>query len=160
MRILKITVLIGAALWLSACRQEKVVETPPPAPVYVPPPLISLELARPVLKNKRGPVGANINFINISPSTYQYLLFRTTAYDKNGKVIKPRKSRDHRAYLRVAGPIPPGTYSSGHNWENTWKGTSVQCIDIDHVEIVFADGSIEEASGDRLTKLNTESCFN
>lgn len=160
MSAFRLIFVILAALWLSACRQEVAIIEPPPEPVvYQPEPLITLELVQPVLKNKRGPVGANINFINSSTNTYQYVLFRTTAYDKNGKVIRARRSLDEHAYLRVAGPVPAGKYSSGHAWDNTWKGKNVHCIEVDEVEIVFADGSVEMARGATLSKLNTESCF-
>lgn len=152
------TGLVIAIGLLSACSQEKVVITPPPEPVPPPiviTPLITLENALPVAKGGRGPVGTNIDFVNSSDGIYQFILFRTTAYDSAGNIIRARKSRDHSAYLRVAGPIMPGQRSLGNAWKNTWAKHNVQCVDIDSVEIVFSDGSVEVASGQTLAKLNS-----
>lgn len=152
------SLLITLAL-LTACSSDKIVQAPPaPVPVYVPIPLIALELAEPKSEKQRGRAGTNIHFSNISSGTYQYVLFRTTAYDEKGNIIRAKKSRDHNAYLRVAGPIYPGEYSKGHSWKNTWSKKGVNCIDIDQIEIVFSDGSVEVAQGDTLTKHTTGSC--
>ncbi|WP_293264519.1 hypothetical protein [Neptunomonas sp.] len=160
MQLIKRSFILIALVLLAACSTEKeIVKIPDPEPVYVPEPLITLELAEPVQKKKRGPVGANIHFTNSSTGIYQYILFRTTAYDKDGNVVRARKSRDQSAYLRVAGPVHPGEYSKGHSWKNTWRSkANIDCIDIDHVEIVFSDGSVEVAQGDRLTKLTNGTC--
>lgn len=160
MQALKWFSLAAVALLLAACAKEEiaVITPPPPEPVYQPSPLILLEQAEAIPAGKRGPVGANISFTNISDDTYQYVLFRTTAYDKNGKIVKARKSLDESAYLRVAGPIAPGQFSSGHAWKNTWKSRRVHCLDIDQVEIIFTDGSVEVAKGERLTSNLGSSC--
>ncbi|SFG00365.1 hypothetical protein [Neptunomonas qingdaonensis] len=159
MQFIKRSSLLITLALLAACSSDKIVQAPPaPAPVYVPPPLIALELAEPKSEKHRGRAGAYIHFSNISSGTYQYVLFRTTAFDKNGKVIRAKKSRDENAYLRVAGPIYPGEYSKGHSWKNTWSKKGVKCIDIDQIEIVFSDGSVEVAQGDTLTKHTTGSC--
>lgn len=158
MQLIKRSSLLITLALLAACSSDKVVQAPPVAPVYVPPPLIALELAEPKSAKQRGAPGANINFSNISSGTYQYVLFRTTAYDKNGNIINAKKSRDHSAYLRVAGPIHPGEYSKGHSWKNTWKKKGVDCIDIDQIEIVFSDGSVEVAEGNTLIKNTTGAC--
>jgi hypothetical protein len=155
-----LVVVIGL---LSACSQEKVVIMPPPEPAPPPiviSPLITLENAHPIIKGKRGPVGTNIDFVNSSEGVYQFILFRTTAYDDAGNIVRARKSRDHSAYLRVAGPIMPGQRSLGNAWKNTWAKHSVQCVDIDSVEIVFSDGSVEVASGQTLAKLNSTCAMN
>ena len=157
-RMVKWTGLAAVLALLSACSQKEVVVAPPepeaPPPIVITP-LITLENALPIAKSKRGPVGANIDFLNTSPGTYQYILFRTTAYDAAGKVIKARKSLDESAYLRVAGPIGPGERSMGNSWNNTWASSGVSCVDIESVEIVFSDGSVEVAKGETLAKTNT-----
>lgn len=159
MQLIKRSFILIAFILLAACSMEKEIgKAPEPVPVYVPEPLITLELAEHVQKKKRGSIGANIHFTNSSSNTYQYIMFRTTAYDKEGNIVRARKSRDHSAYLRVAGPVYPGEYSKGHSWKNTWGRASIDCIDVDHVEIVFSDGSVEIAQGDRLTKLTSGSC--
>ena len=154
--IIRSSLLITLAL-LTACSTDKIVQAPPP-PVYVPLPLIALETVEPKTTQQKGLQGTKINFSNISAGTYQYVLFRTTAYDKKGNIIRAKKSRDHNAYLRVAGPILPGEYSKGHSWTNTWSKKGVDCIDIDQIEIVFSDGSVEVAEGNTLTKHTTGSC--
>ncbi len=158
MQFIKRSSLLIILVLLSACSSDKVAKAPPVAPAYVPPPLIALELAEPKSEKQRGRAGANIHFSNISSGTYQYVLFRTTAYDKDGNIIRAKKSRDHNAYLRVAGPIYPGEYSKGHSWKNTWSKRGVSCIDVDQIEIVFSDGSVEVAQGNTLTKHTTGSC--
>jgi hypothetical protein len=159
MQLIKRSFILITFVLLAACSTEKeIAKVPDPVPVYVPEPLITLELAEPVQKKKRGSVGANIHFTNSSSGTYQYILFRTTAYDEEGNIVSARKSRDHSAYLRVAGPIHPGEFSKGHSWKNTWSRAKIDCIDVDHVEIIFSDGSVEIAQGDRLTKLTSGSC--
>jgi hypothetical protein len=156
-KIIKWTGLAAMLALLSACSTKEVVVIPPeppePPPVVITP-LITLENALPIADSKRA-VGANIDFLNSSPGTYQYILFRTTAYDATGKVIKARKSLDESAYLRVAGPINPGERSAGNSWKNTWASAGVSCLDIDSVEIVFSDGSVEVAKGETLAKANT-----
>ncbi|SIS45563.1 hypothetical protein [Neptunomonas antarctica] len=156
---LKQASLLITIILLSACSTEKVAVVAPPEPVYVPIPLITLERADPILHKKRGPVGANIQFTNSSTGIYQYILFRTTAYDKEGNVVRARRSRDESAYLRVAGPVLPGTYRQGHSWKNTWSKSNVHCLDIDEIEIVFSDGSVEVASGDTLIKTDEGACI-
>ena len=159
MQLIKRSSLLIVLALLAACSSDKIVQAPPaPAPVYVAPPLIALELAEPKIEKRRGRTGTNIHFSNISSGTYKYVLFRATAYDKNGKVIRAKKSRDHSAYLRVAGPIHPGEYSKGNSWKNTWSKRGVSCIDVDQIEIVFSDGSVEVAEGKTLTKHTTGSC--
>jgi hypothetical protein len=159
MQLIKRSFTLITLVLLAACSTEKkIAKVPDPVPVYVPESLITLELAEPVQKRKRGSVGANIHFTNSSSGTYQYILFRATAYDKEGNIVHARKSRDHSAYLRVAGPIHPGEFSKGHSWNNTWGRAKIDCIDVDHVEIVFSDGSVEIAEDATLTKLTTGSC--
>lgn len=159
MRTVRLLTVSGLALMIAACSQEKVVQqAPPPPPPEPVKPLITLNETAPIQPKKRGPYGANISFVNSSAGTYQYILFRTTAYDETGKVVNARKSRDESAYLRVAGPIRPGQNSAGHTWTNTWNKKGVHCLDVDQVEIIFTDGSVEVASGQTLAKLNQNSC--
>lgn len=164
MRTMQLTrwfAIITTATLLAACSRESVVVTPPPPPPPAPEPepLISLNNMAPVLKQRPKASGAEIGFTNTSAATYQYLLFRATAFDKNGNVVKPRKSLDERAYLRVPGPIMPGTVVDNHRWDNTWAGNKVACINVDQVEIIFEDGSIEMAQGKMLANATTSTCF-
>lgn len=162
MHVKKWATLTISAVLISACTKKEVAEvdpTPPPV-VVVPKPLIQLDQISPLPKGKRSKsTGADISFSNISNDTYQYLLFKATAYDKDGNVIKARKSLDQSAYLRVAGPIEPGRFSTGNQWENTWRSRNVHCLDIEQVEIIFSDGSVEVASGERMAHLNTNTCI-
>ncbi len=163
MHYLKKSGFVIAVVLIAACSKKEVVVTPPPppAPVYKPVPLIAVESATPLRKQSQSKqIGANISFSNISPATYQYILFKTTAYDKNGKVVPPRKSRDSSAYLRVAGPIKPGQLSASNAWQNTWNSKNVHCLAVDKVEIIFSDGSIEVAEGETLIDKKHLRCIN
>lgn len=160
MHYLKKSFFVLAVVLVAACSKKEVVVTPPPAPVYKPLPLIAVESATPLRKQSHSKqIGANISFSNISASTYQYILFKTTAYDKDGKVVPARKSRDSSAYLRVAGPIKPGQVSAGNAWQNTWNSKNVHCLAVDKVEIIFSDGSIEVAEGETLIE-KKHTCIN
>ncbi|MFT5705846.1 MAG: hypothetical protein ACI9ES_000115 [Oceanospirillaceae bacterium] len=124
-----------------AQKQEKVA-------VVVNPPLIIAD-AVPVVSSSKRSIGVRINFENIAQADYNYARFKLTAYNSVGNSVKPKKGVRDSAYVRLAGPITPGQTKSTI-WTNTWANKDVQCINLDEVELIFMDGSIETASGSRL----------
>jgi len=137
----KLLSLSIVALIVVGCAKPKKV-----AVVY--PPLITADAA-PVISKSKKSAGIKIDFKNITDSSYSYARFKLTAYNSTGDVIKPKKGNRSSAYVRLAGPINPGA-SKTTTWSNTWANNKLQCISLDEVELIFADGSVETATDNRL----------
>jgi hypothetical protein len=142
MKIWKYTALPVIAVLLVGCAQSK------KKVVGIKAPLIVAD-ATPVLSASKRSVGVRVNFENIADSDYNYARFKLTAYNNEGQNIRPKKGKRESAYVRLAGPISPGQTKSTI-WTNTWNSRNFDCISLDEVEIIFMDGSIETASGNRL----------
>ncbi|MEH6446360.1 MAG: hypothetical protein V7784_20890 [Oceanospirillaceae bacterium] len=152
MKIWKYTLLSILAVTVVGCAQKK----EKVAVAVISPPLIIAD-ALPVVSSSKRSIGVRINFENIAQADYNYARFKLTAYNSKGSSVKPKKGVRDSAYVRLAGPIIPGQTKSTI-WTNTWANKDVQCISLDEVELIFMDGSIETASGNRL--LNNQASQN
>lgn len=142
MNICKYTIITLIAVLVAGCSIEtkKV--------IVVKAPLIIAD-ALPIISATKRSVGVRINFENITANDYNYARFKVTAYNSDGENISPKKGNKESAYLRIAGPITAGSTKSSI-WTNTWNSKGVNCISLDEVELIFMDGSIEIAKGNRL----------
>ncbi|KAA0874636.1 hypothetical protein [Nitrincola tapanii] len=130
---------------------EPVVEVPPPPPL--PKPALIISQMMPEKPQARGDAGAFINFINGTDLTVQYVMFKTTAYDRNGRIVHSKKSGDPNTWLRVAGPFAPGQASGSRHWEQLWQNRDLNCFEIEGVELIYMDGMVEFYHSDRLSFL-------
>lgn len=155
--IIQAAVLIFTAMALSGClnlhkkKTEPVADVPPPPPLPKPALLISQMTPEP--PKSRGDVGAYINFVNGTDLTIQYVMFKATAYDHNGRIVPAKRSGDPNAWLRVAGPFTPGQASGSRHWEKLWQNHNLQCFEIEGVELIYMDGMVEFYDADRLSFL-------
>lgn len=158
--LLRSTILAFAALALTGCLDfsflkrdpQPVVEVIPPPPPAVRPALM-VSQATPDARGSRGDVGAYINFINGTNLTIEYVMFKTTAYDHQGRVVPSKRSGDPNTWLRVAGPFSPGQASGSRHWEQLWQNRNVQCFEIEGVELIYMDGMVEFYEADRIELL-------
>lgn len=149
-----------ATLLLSGCAEKPPAPQPPPPPPPPPAPVIQPVIsadANPTVSSSRRSIGVGIDYTNTANAPYQFARFRVTAYDQSGLPVKPKKGRHDSAFLRIAGPIAPGQTAS-QKWTNIWANKNVQCLSVEEVEIIYMDGSIENAQGQLLTT-NGQNCL-
>lgn len=157
--IARTLVLLVAAASLTGClnfskktpEPEVVIDVPPPPPLPKPALLISQMTPEP--PKARGDVGAYISFVNGTDLTIQYVMFKTTAYDQNGRIVPSKRSGDPNTWLRVAGPFSPGQASGSRHWEQLWQNHNLRCFEIEGVELIYMDGMVEFYHADRIAIL-------
>lgn len=147
-----VTVGCVSAFLLSACALHK--KQPEVAkvvkPVFVPP----LQIKDISFKEKsRGSVSANVDFINNTSRTLQYVTFKTTAFDSKGNLVRANKTGRVNAWLRVAGPFAPGLATGDKGWDKVWKSRAMSCFRIDGAELIDNQGVVEYYSADQLEVL-------
>ena len=87
---------------------------------------------------------ATIDFTNQTGRELSYVMFKATAFDNKGHIIRARKSNAQHAFLRLAGPIRNKTRSGIQKWERVWANQGAKCFNIESVELIFNDSSVEE----------------
>ncbi|NRP48098.1 hypothetical protein XMM312_002260 [Marinobacterium sp. xm-m-312] len=95
-------------------------------------------------------VAAVIDFSNQTDRDLDYVMFKTIAFDAEGKVIPAMKSGDDHAYLRIAGPLSPEHRTGDQQWDKVWADSSVSCFRIESAELIFSDSSVEDYSTDQI----------
>lgn len=119
--------------------KEKVAEVEPPKPLQR---LIVHDLSTD-LSGKRNQVAANVDFTNHTGRSLEYVMFKTTAFDHQGKLIPSLKSGRPNAWLRIAGPLPDGGRTGSNRWEKVWANADINCFRIDGAEVIYEDSSVE-----------------
>ncbi len=145
-------IMLCSALLLSACAEKPQPVAQAPAPVIPPKPKPTLLVKNfyPAPPEKRGVVAANIDFVNATESTLEYVMFKTTAYTADGKVVPSKKSGRPNAWLRVAGPFAPGASSGNKRWEKVWQNKKLSCFRIEGAELIDVDGVVEYFEADQI----------
>lgn len=148
--------LLGISILLAACAQKPAA---PPVAQKAPKPAL-----KPVLlindHHTRGSSDASISFTNGTDQTLQYVMFKTTAFTREGKPVHSKKSGRRDAWLRVAGPFAPGERIGDKVWQKVWQHPNLGCFRIEGAELIFADQSVEYHSTDRLAMLNQSAMQN
>lgn len=141
------------ALVLSGCisLQETTAKLTIQQPITPTPPqktLVIHQLQTEVITQKN--VAAVIDFSNQTDRHLDYVMFKTIAFDADGKVIPAMKSGDDHAYLRIAGPLSPEHRTGDQQWDKVWADSSVSCFRIESAELIFTDSSVEDYSKDQI----------
>jgi hypothetical protein len=95
-------------------------------------------------------VAAVIDFSNQTDRDLDYVMFKATAFDKDGQIIPAMKSGDDHAYLRIAGPLTANHRTGDQQWDKVWADTGVSCFRIESAELIFSDSSVEDYSNDQI----------
>lgn len=149
--------LFSIAALLSACAEKpqpvaKIVQPPPPAPPK-PKPALVIKSLHPTLTSRKGLVAAHIDFVNGTGRTLEYVTFKTTAYTEDGRLVRSKKTGRKNAWLRVAGPFPPGQSSGDKLWDKVWNNRKMNCFRIDGAELIDTQGVVEYYKADRIALL-------
>jgi len=133
---------LAAPLLLVGCvtTKEKLAEAP------VPPPMPEQRLVVHDLMTETGKkqlVAAQVDFTNKTGRSLDYVMFKTTAYDRQGQVVPSLKSGRPNAWLRIAGPLQPGSRSGAQRWEKVWASSAINCFRIEGAEVIYEDSSVE-----------------
>lgn len=144
-----------ATLLLAACAQkpQPVVKAPEPKKPAPPPPALVIKDYHPANPSAHGVVAAHIDFINGTPNTLEYVMFKTTAFTDDGRVVRSKKSGRENAWLRVAGPFAPGESSGDKRWEQVWQNRKLSCFRIEGAELIDINGVVEYYDADRISLL-------
>jgi hypothetical protein len=150
-RAIRLGVLTLAATLLAACAHQKVPEpVAQPKPAPAPKPVLMISDYR-----ASGSSDAHISFINGTDKTLQYVMFKTTAFTRNGQRVNSKKSGRPNAWLRVAGPFAPGEHSGEKVWKQVWQNRDLGCFRIEGAELIYAeDQSVEYHGSDHFALLN------
>jgi len=142
-------ILTLTAISLSGCvsNREKVAETPA-APAVPEQRLVVHDLATHV--GNKSMVAAEVDFTNMTGRALDYVMFKTTAYDTEGKVISAHKSGRPNAWLRIAGPLQPQSRTGLQRWEKVWASSDIDCFRIEGAEVIFDDSSVEYYPADQI----------
>lgn len=142
---------VAGALLLAACAEkpQPVAEKPIPVKV-VPAKVLVIRDMHPAEPEKNKIVAAHIDFVNGTPDTLEYVMFKTTAFTHNGEVVKSKKSGREHAWLRVAGPFSPGEGSGDKRWEKVWQNDKIACFRIDGAEVIDIQGVVEYYKTDQI----------
>ena len=133
---------LAAPLLLAGCvtTKEKVAEVP------VPPPMPEQRLVVHDLTTETGKkqlVAAQVDFTNKTGRSLEYVMFKTTAFDRQGQVVPSFKSGRPNAWLRIAGPLQPGSRTGAQRWEKVWASSAINCFRIEGAEVIYEDSSVE-----------------
>ncbi|GAA0695897.1 hypothetical protein GCM10009104_24720 [Marinobacterium maritimum] len=154
---LRLGSLLAMSVLLAACAQKQ----PAPPPVAKPAPKPE---PKPVLlisdHHTRGSSDASISFTNNTGQTLQYVMFKTSAFTREGKPVNSKKSGRRNAWLRVAGPFAPGQSVGDKVWQKVWRHPNLGCFKIEGAELIFADQSVEYHTTDRFAMLNQSAMRN
>lgn len=144
-----------ASLLLAACAQQPqpVAEAPVQKKPTPPPPALVIRDYHPAVPGSRGVVAAHIDFINTTPNTLEYVMFKTTAFTDDGKLVRSKKSGRENAWLRVAGPFAPGESSGDKRWEQVWQNKNLSCFRIEGAELIDVNGVVEYYDANRIALL-------
>lgn len=153
-------VVLTTALLLSACsfmkkEEPEVVVVPPPPPPAEPElkPALLISQMYPEQPTGRGDAGAFIDFVNATDGILEYVMFKTTAYDSQGRVVHSKKSGDPNTWLRIAGPFTPGQSSGSRHWEQLWQNLDLACFEIEGAEVIYINGLVEFYHADQIAVL-------
>ncbi|MBA4503475.1 hypothetical protein [Marinobacterium marinum] len=148
--------LLVVSTLLAACAQkqpEPVAVKPEPKPEPKPVLLISDH-------HTRGNSDASISFTNGTEQTLQYVMFKTSAFTREGNPVNSKKSGRRNAWLRVAGPFAPGEQVGNKVWKKVWQHPNLGCFKIEGAELIFADQSVEYHGFDRFAMMNQSAMQN
>ena len=137
------------ALVLAGCvtTKEKVVEAPP-QPVQPEQRLVVHDLTTET--GSKQLVAAQVDFTNKTGRSLEYVMFKTTAYDQQGQVVPSVKSGRPNAWLRIAGPLHPGSRTGAQRWDKVWANAQIDCFRIEGAELIFDDSSVEFYNTDQI----------
>ncbi|MBV1788783.1 hypothetical protein KQ940_12025 [Marinobacterium sp. D7] len=149
----RLLIPVVCTLMLAACAQkpqpQPVVKKPEPKPAP-PPPSLVIRNMHPAAPEKHGVVAAHIDFVNGTPNTLEYVMFKTTAYTADGKLVRAKKTGRENAWLRVAGPFAPGESSGDKRWDKVWQNSKLSCFRIEGAELIDVNGVVEYFEADRI----------
>ena len=101
---------------------------------------------------------ATIDFTNQTGRELSYVMFKATAFDNKGHIVRAHKSGAEHAFLRVAGPFAKDSRSGGQRWEKVWTQNKLSCVAIESAELIFADSSVEEIKADQIALNTFQNC--
>ena len=150
--------LLAATLALTGCitKPEKVAKSAPaiqkPTEALV---IHQLELT----PSKSGQsTHATIDFTNQTGRELSYVMFKATAFDNKGHIVRANKSGAEHAFLRIAGPFSKDSRSGGQRWEKVWTQNTPACVAIEGAELIFSDSSVEEIKADQIALNTFQNC--
>lgn len=148
----RIVIPATCAMLLAACAQkpQPVVQKPLPPKKVEPAPALVIRDMHPAPPEHAGIVAAHIDFTNGTKATLEYVMFKTTAYTRDGQLVRSKKSGRENAWLRVAGPFAPGESSGDKRWEKVWQNKNIACFRIDGAEVIDIQGVVEYYKADRI----------
>ena len=101
---------------------------------------------------------ATIDFTNQTGRELSYVMFKATAFDNKGHIVRANKSGAEHAFLRVAGPFSKDSRSGGQRWEKVWTQNRPACFAIEGAELIFSDSSVEEIKADEIAISTFNNC--
>lgn len=136
-------------LMLGGCvaTQKKVAKVAPPEPSQR---LIVHDLSTEV-SGKRSHVTAAVDFTNDTGRSLEYVMFKTTAFDQQGREIPSLKSGRPNAWLRIAGPLDHGDRTGAKRWEKVWASKHISCFKVEGAEVIYDDSSVEFYNMDQIS---------
>ena len=136
-------------LILSGCvsTQKKVAVVAPAQPSQR---LIVHDLSTEVI-GKRSHVAAAVDFTNDTGRSLEYVMFKTTAFDSQGREIPSLKSGKPNAWLRIAGPLNHGDRTGENRWEKVWASKQISCFRVEGAEVIYDDSSVEFFDMDQIS---------
>lgn len=138
-QLIFISALTPALLAGCVGTKEKVTAVEPPKPEQR---LIVHDL-RTEISSKRDQVAAHVDFTNHTGRSLEYVMFKTTAFDNQGKLVPSLKSGRPNAWLRIAGPLQDGSRTGANRWEKVWASADINCFRIEGAEVIYEDSSVE-----------------
>lgn len=99
---------------------------------------------------KRNHVAAHVDFTNQTGRSLEYVMFKTTAFDNQGKLVPSLKSGRPNAWLRIAGPLHDGSRTGSNRWEKVWASADINCFRIEGAEVIYEDSSVEFYKPDQI----------
>lgn len=158
MKAWKVLLPVACAMALAGCDSMFKKPEPPPAPAPEPvvkikplkEPVVQVHGFKPGKPGKGGLTDAHISFSNVSGQTLQFVMFKTTAYDAQGRIVPAKKTNRPDTWLRVAGPFHPFAQTGEHKWDKIWQSNNIACFEVEGVEIIYMDGANEYYNESRL----------
>jgi hypothetical protein len=161
MKAWKLLVAAAGAVTLVGCgnmfKKPAPVAQPEPEPVVyvrpIPKPVVQVHGFRASKPGRGGLTDAHISFSNVSDQTFQFVMFKTRAYNADGKIINAKKTNRPDTWLRVAGPFSPFSNAGEHKWDKIWSNRKATCFEVEGVEVIYMNGANEYYNESRLSEI-------
>lgn len=109
--------------------------------------------------NSAGGVSIHPNFYNSSDKIITYITLSVIPFNRVGDLVSSQIGLRTEAGVRLTGPLQPRTMT-GRTRSNLWYNSTISCVEITSIEIIFSDGTSETYDKTEVKEILSENNSN